>query len=277
MFNRNSAVCALLATCLLLLVSSTVGRAYAQKLMSWPQLNKEMAERPNDANLWLMKGRILAKTFEDKDAIDCFTKAIQLDPGLFRAYICRGDAYLTFEKTAEALHDYAKAQAILKGKPEVMGYFDVQLAVAKCYKTLKQFSLELPIRKELVKRTGSANDWAALAECQMQNKLVKEASISYQNAIKKNPAQIDLHRQYGEYFSTLGDYANSAQEFSRAIELVIAEHAQDISGNFRLYQRRADCYDKLGRTALAVQDRRRAQNWQESIFDVAPVQDARNR
>jgi cytochrome c-type biogenesis protein CcmH/NrfG len=60
--------------------------------MSWAQLNKELAERPNDANLWLMKGQILAKTFEDKNAIDCYTKAIKLDPGLFRAYICRGDA-----------------------------------------------------------------------------------------------------------------------------------------------------------------------------------------
>jgi hypothetical protein len=75
----------------------------------------------------------------------------------------------------------------------------------------------------------------------------------------------------------IGDYASSAREFSRAINLAIAEHALDISGNYNLFKRRADCYDKLGRTALAVQDRRRAQNWQESIFDATPVQVERNK
>lgn len=234
-----------------------------------------MAVRPNDANLWCLRGEILAKTFEDKEAIDCYTKAIKLNPNLARAYMFRGNAYLTFEKTGDALNDYLKAQALLKGKPDAKGYYDVQTSLAKCYKILKQYSLELPLRVEVLKKTGAANEWAALAECQMQNRLIKEASISYQNAIKKSPRQIDLHRQYAEYFATLGDYEKSAQEFSRAIDLVIAGHALDLSSNHRLFERRADCYDKLGRTALAVQDRRHAQNWKESIFDAAPVQDNR--
>jgi hypothetical protein len=66
----------------------------------------------------------------------------------------------------------------------------VQLALAKCYKTLKQYSLELPLRKDALKHTGGANEWAALAQCKMQNKLFKEASISYQNAIKKIPLKL---------------------------------------------------------------------------------------
>jgi cytochrome c-type biogenesis protein CcmH/NrfG len=245
--------------------------------MNWEQLNRELEKNPNDANLWLMRGLIHAKTFEDTEAIECYTKAIKLDPKLVAAYIGRGDAYLTYQKTAEALKDYLRAQTLFKGNSDAKEYFSVQIAMAKCYKTLQQYNLELPIRMDLVKRAGGANEWAALAECQMRNKMVKEASISYQNAIKKNAGQVDLHRQYGEYFATLGDYTNSAQEFSRAINIVVAHGVMDISGNYHLYERRADCYDKLGRTALAIQDRRHAQNWKESIFDVAPVQDARNK
>jgi tetratricopeptide (TPR) repeat protein len=154
--KRNSAfLSARLAISFLLLISSTVGAACGQSQMSWEQLNKELAQRPNDANLWCMRGEILAKTFEDKEAIDCYTKAIELNPSLARAYIFRGNAYLSYEKTGDALNDYLKAQTFFKGKADAKGYFDTQLALAKCYKILKQYSLELPIRKDVLKSQRS--------------------------------------------------------------------------------------------------------------------------
>jgi tetratricopeptide (TPR) repeat protein len=279
--ERNYAfVSALFALSFLMLISSANTGAFGQALMGWEQLNRALLQKPDDADLWVMKGVILAKTFEDQEAIDCFTKAIALNPNQIRAYIGRGDAYLTFEKTGLALADYLRAQALLNGKPNTKGskeFIAVQAALARCYRGLKQYGLELPLRQELFQYVGGANELGELADCQMRNKQVKEAAVSYQKAIKKNPTQIDFHRRYAEFFATTGDYANSAQEYSRAIDLATAQHALDLSGNYQLFQRRADCYDKLGRAALALQDRRHAQRWQETIFEATPTQDSRNK
>ena len=280
MLNRNLAFfTTLLTVSVCLFVSCVAGRAggpAVQKAMSWEQLNKEMETKPNDAGLWLLRGQILSKSFEDSEAIEAYSRAIKLDPGLTLAYIGRGDAYMTYEKPNEALANYLKAQTLLKNAPGTANFVRVQVAIAQCYKAKKQYDLELPLRLSIAKYTHGPNDFASLAGCQMQNKQFKEAAESFRNAIKQNSGQVDLHRQFGEYYVVIGDYVNAAEEFTRALDVAIARHVLDLSGNTHLYELRAHCYDKLGRTALAIQDRRRAQKWQESIFDAAPVRDSRN-
>lgn len=56
-----------------------------------------------------------------KDAIQEYSKALELDPGFADAYLGRGDAYSGLEKAAEAVRDYSK---YLELKPkDIFGYY----------------------------------------------------------------------------------------------------------------------------------------------------------
>ena len=263
-----------------LIICCTVGAALAAPEMTWEQLNSAIDRQPTDASLWLQRGQILAKTFEDKEAIDNFTKAIKLNPNLVKAYIGRGDSYFSSQRTTDALTDYQHAQSLLIAQKDSKSqtFFDLQTSLARCYKLLKQYDKELPLRVAIAKKTVALiPDVTALAECQAANHLPKDASLTYQRAIKQDPIRTKLYRQYGDFLVSTGDYATAVEIYGQGIQLLEKERGFDTVGNHVLYDRRATCYDKLGKKDLAMQDRRRALKYNESVYDTIPTFDSRNK
>ncbi len=58
---------------------------------------------------WLEKGKTLARTVKKEEAIKAYSKAIDLNPKLFKAYQRRGNLYLIMKSYDEAIADFTKA------------------------------------------------------------------------------------------------------------------------------------------------------------------------
>ncbi len=61
------------------------------------------------------------KASSQKDAIEAFTKALQLDPRLAEAYLGRGNAYTELKKPVQAVRDYS--QYLLLRPRDISGYY----------------------------------------------------------------------------------------------------------------------------------------------------------
>ncbi|HID19571.1 MAG TPA: tetratricopeptide repeat protein, partial [Methanophagales archaeon] len=57
---------------------------------------------------WNEKGIVFAMSGEYEKAIECFNKAIELDPNYARAYYNRGNAYYYLKQYERAIEDYNK-------------------------------------------------------------------------------------------------------------------------------------------------------------------------
>jgi tetratricopeptide (TPR) repeat protein len=75
---------------------------------------------PNDADAAIWYGRRLAYLDRYHEAIDVFTDAIRKFPDDARLYRHRGHRYITLRQFDAAIDDLKKAEALTKGKPDVV-------------------------------------------------------------------------------------------------------------------------------------------------------------
>lgn len=75
-------------------------------------------ERP--AESYLDEGNVYFTVGQYDRAVERFSRALQLDPGLGRAYYNRAAALLRLEREADALADYDRAAALLSGDADVL-------------------------------------------------------------------------------------------------------------------------------------------------------------
>jgi len=64
---------------------------------------------PKTAEEWKERGVSFSISGEYEKAIECFDKAIELNPNLTKAYINRGNAYYYLEQYEKAIEDYNRA------------------------------------------------------------------------------------------------------------------------------------------------------------------------
>ena len=73
------------------------------------QLNKAIADNPNDAEAYLQRGKIHVSLEDQQKAIADFTRVIELKPAYAKVYLQRGIAYTESGKYEDALRDLNKA------------------------------------------------------------------------------------------------------------------------------------------------------------------------
>jgi tetratricopeptide (TPR) repeat protein len=75
------------------------------------------ADPDNEENIiWL--GRRLAYLWRYRDAVDAFTKGIELHPNSYKLYRHRGHRYITLRMFDEAVADLEKAASLIEGVPD---------------------------------------------------------------------------------------------------------------------------------------------------------------
>ena len=73
---------------------------------------------PEDADAIIWLGRRLGYLQEYRDAIDVFSRGIEIHPGDARMYRHRGHRYISIREFGRAIDDYAHAAALIEGKAD---------------------------------------------------------------------------------------------------------------------------------------------------------------
>ncbi len=131
-------------------------------------------------NEWFEKGVALGKAGNYKEAIEAFTKAIEIDPNNATAYRNRGLAYKSLGNNEQAIQDYDKA---IELNPQ---YLDAYISRGIAYCTLSNF---------------------------------EQGRRDFNMAIKLNPKDAGAYNNRGIAYKSLGNYAEAIQDYSKAIEL----------------------------------------------------------
>ena len=71
--------------------------------------------RPEEPVFWAFRAKVLVGLGRNPDAIDCYRKAVELNPNYAEAHAALGDQYSIAGKTAEAIAEY---EAAIKAKPD---------------------------------------------------------------------------------------------------------------------------------------------------------------
>lgn len=82
------------------------------------QAEKDLAEKPNDADAIIWVGRRLAYLWRYQDALAMYAKGISLHPDNPRLYRHRGHRYITTRQFDRAIADFDKAASLIQGTPD---------------------------------------------------------------------------------------------------------------------------------------------------------------
>lgn len=136
--------------------------------------------------LGLMKERAILlpegpqKTQLLNEAVQAFTKAIEILPKYSDAWGQRGLAYFRLGQTEAAIYDY---------------------------------------NQSTTHNPSNATTWSNLGSLYFQNQRYQEAKYTYEQAIKYNPNHIDALANYASTLGTLGDFNGAITYFKKAVAL----------------------------------------------------------
>ena len=199
------------------------------------------------AKQYLKAGEDFAKANNYTDAIDQFTRAINLDPDNDKAYLQRGIAYTRLGEHKLAAEDYDRALAFDEKNAELYyfsgnewhQYGDNPLALRKLTTavTLKRNFLEayqvrLKVNMALgrykdaledglrcVKMKDDDRAYYNLAQVYEKLKMYNEAADAYQQSLKKNDRVMETHFSYAKLLFLLEDYEAAEREINEVLQM----------------------------------------------------------
>ncbi|XP_076438657.1 mitochondrial import receptor subunit TOM70-like [Babylonia areolata] len=139
------------------------------------------------ANALIKKGSLLMQKDQQKEAMECFSRAEELDPQNSDIYHHRGQQQLLLEKLEEAIADFQKSIILSPRFPTSY----VQKAFAEHRRAMM---LQSPLQRDQAKK-------------------------SFESAIKEFPKCSDAYMLYGQSLCDLGQFDEADQQFVKALEL----------------------------------------------------------
>ena len=205
---------------------------------------KEVEEIVNalSASDWLMK--VLDTKDPQLQFIYCI-KAIELDPKLADAYICRGYVYDELGKYDEALQDYTRA--IELDPKETLAFINrgaTYVKLGKYDEALRDYNRAIELDpKDARSYNNRGIRYNALG-------IYNEAIRDHTKAIELDSRFADAYICRGYAYDELGKYDEAIRDYNKAIELKPDE------ADF--YFNRGIVYDKLGKYDEAIRDYNKA-------------------
>jgi len=184
-----------------------------------------------NANEWFEKGLAFGISKNNINAINAFTKAIELNPKYAEAYLMRGMAYSVLGKYRHAIEDsnkaiklnpeYATAYALRCSSYIELGNFNQ--AIKDCDK-----AIELnPIYHWAYFYRGDAYSKMGYLKPEKEGDEIRQAIIDYDKAIELNPTLAIAYLNRGIANGVLGNKPQSYEDFKSAARLG-EEIAQDL-------------------------------------------------
>ena len=163
---------------------------------------------------WFEKGLALMESGKYQDAIEAYSKAIELNPEYAWAYCNRGIAYRNLEDYRQAIRDYDKAieldpkdADIYCNRGNAYGSLgDYRQAIRDYDKAIELNSKDADTYYNRGITYGSLGDY-------------RQAIRDFDRAIELNPEDAKAYYYRGITYGSLGDYRQEIRDYDRAIEL----------------------------------------------------------
>ncbi len=196
------------------------------------------------------QGNAQSSSEEYEKAMECYTKAIELNPQLAEAYNNRGFAKYSLQEYKEAIKDFTKTIEL-----------SPQSAIAYNNRGLSKSSLGK--HTEAIKDLNNAIELGPQYTEAYNNRGVAQSSLGkyteaiqdFNNAIELNPKFAVAYNNRGVAQSSLGKYTEAIQDFNQAIE-IDPQYAD-------AYNNRGLSKEELGDTAGAEADLAKAKELEE--------------
>lgn len=188
-----------------------------------------------------------------EQAIECFSRAIQLNPDNGEAFFHRGIACIQLNQIKKALHDYRTALVLNPGSDKI--HYNIALVNYRLNdynEALKHFSQAVEINpkfEEAFYNRGLVN---------LKKKNQDAALADFSQAIRLNPSDEDAYYNRGNIRFAKKEFQASSADFSRVIELNPQK--------FQAYYNRGIIRLKLSDTDGAYED-------QAKVVDLNPQYD----
>ena len=222
------------------------------------RLKKELeiakAEKPNlsqynkavnalSAIDWFEKGYALGTAGKHQEAIEAYTRAIELDPKLAAAgaYYNRGLSYVSLGNHRQAIRDFDRA---IELNPNLAGAYTTRGSAYGAFGDHRQAIRDLDRAIELNPKDADAYYIRGLCYARLGDD--RQAIRDFDRAIELNPNLADAYCIRGLCYASLGDHRQAIRDFDRAIEL----NPKDAGA----YRGRGLAYSSLGNSRQALED-----------------------
>jgi tetratricopeptide (TPR) repeat protein len=149
-----------------------------------------------------------------KQAIECYEKAVSLDPQDFEACISLGDIYSIIGKYQSAIESYKKALSV---NPDIMRLY---FTLGDLYGSLENFDMAVSYYQQAIARNPSlAEAYKGLAAIYNLNNDYNRAIIYYQKYLELNPRSAEASRDLAQVYAKNNDYPKQIESLVKALEL----------------------------------------------------------
>ena len=237
----------------------------------WSELDAALRRNPKDVYLWINRGHFYMDAYEDQNALQCFSKAIELDPNDTTALIYRSQCYGHMGNTKSSMDDIDKACELMGKNQNAKASNFVLGAVADRYHTKGKLNDELKVRSRITANSTNINDLKRKINCEIQLKMYAEAQKDLIAALAKKSDDPEYNDLLGDCYKQTGRTKDAVLCYTRAIngfkkkdiDLIDKKH-------FQTLQKRLECNQLIGDKKAILEDKKLIDNAQSLMFDMAP-------
>ncbi|MGA2353721.1 MAG: tetratricopeptide repeat protein [Terriglobales bacterium] len=217
--------------------------------------NKYDSVLANDKDLPLIKGYVHAHDGHLHDAIDDFTRALEIDPNMAPGFEARGFVLNDLHEAAKAVADFRTA---LRLQPN---YGEAHLGLAYADLQLHRPQPALIQLEAAQKALGKSHAYhLARAEAYRQEQNFTRAEPEYRAALEEEPNDLPTRLAYADTLFRLRHYPQSMAELEAAAKLSANDPA--------VYALRAQVHAKLGEREAAHKDIQLAEQYGNNKLEI---------
>lgn len=218
-----------------------------QEMNAEEKREEEQREKEQALTAWdhIRRGLRAKDEGRNEDAIQEYTKAIEIDPRSAAAYNNRGNVYGDLEQYEKAIEDYNKA--IELEPDDALAYNNRGII----YDDLEQYEKALEdYNKAIELDPGYADAYSNRGVTYKKLKQYEKAISDYDKAIELNPGYVEAYSNRGIVYEHLEQYEKAIKDHDKAIEL---------DSYYSLaYNNRGIVYDDLEQYEKALEDYNKA-------------------
>jgi Tfp pilus assembly protein PilF len=173
-----------------------------------------LAVTQNNSIAWNNLGTYLSSQRQTTEAMDCYTKSLQINPDNPDALYNLGNAFARLGNWDDAINNYKRALQIIPNQPDILDNLGFAFAARR------QFAEATPCFEAALKLNPDSaeahNNFAAVLFIQ---KRFDEASRHYREAIRLMPDNPQFHSNLGDVLVKQGQTAEAVRCYQEALRL----------------------------------------------------------
>ncbi len=170
--------------------------------------------KQEDATMWGNKGNSLVESSMYDDAIKCYDKALELNPGAMEAWNNKGLALARTGRLSEAIQCYDKALEIDPSDNEVMYNKGISLALlGKSKEAIECYDKLLAVNPQ------DADSWCSRGDVLFESGRYEEALAAYNKSIEIDPKDEVTWNNRGMTLIKLNRFTEAIESYDKALEI----------------------------------------------------------